>query len=404
MLTQINGFFDIVEKMRAVDTTGVEPLAHPVAAVAGRGPAPARRRGERAEPARGQPAQRTGRRARPVPGAEGDRMSGDLHDLTRGANWRAALRDTRGLGRRSGAAFPGPRRSGTRRWAPTWRSTKTSRWRRPARPTRASPPASRRRCWACRSRTRTSSSPGTSPPPPARRCWRATARPSTPRWCAKLAEAGAVTLGKLNCDEFAMGSSNENSAFKPVLQPVGPLAHPGRLLRRQRRGRGRAAGAGGHRHRHRRLDPPAGFVLRHHRHQADLRPRLALRHGRLRLQPGPGRARWRARAEDCALLLSAICGPDPDRDSTSLDVPAEDFSRSLDGSLEGLRIGVPQEFFGEGLARRRARRDRRRAEANTRSWARSWWRSRCRAPSCRSPCTTSSRRPKPRPTSRASTA
>jgi aspartyl-tRNA(Asn)/glutamyl-tRNA(Gln) amidotransferase subunit A len=55
-------------------------------------------------------------------------------------------------------------------------------------------------------------------------------------------------------------------------------------------------------------------------------------------------------AEDCALLLSAMCGPDPDRDSTSLDVPAEDFSRSLGDSLEGLRIGVPKEFFGEGLA------------------------------------------------------
>jgi aspartyl-tRNA(Asn)/glutamyl-tRNA(Gln) amidotransferase subunit A len=55
-------------------------------------------------------------------------------------------------------------------------------------------------------------------------------------------------------------------------------------------------------------------------------------------------------AEDCALLLSAICGPDPDRDSTSLDVPAEDFTRSLGDSIEGLRIGVPKEFFGEGLA------------------------------------------------------
>jgi aspartyl-tRNA(Asn)/glutamyl-tRNA(Gln) amidotransferase subunit A len=55
-------------------------------------------------------------------------------------------------------------------------------------------------------------------------------------------------------------------------------------------------------------------------------------------------------AEDCALLLSAMCGPDPDRDSTSLDRPAEDFTASLDGSIEGLRIGVPREFFGEGLA------------------------------------------------------
>jgi aspartyl-tRNA(Asn)/glutamyl-tRNA(Gln) amidotransferase subunit A len=55
-------------------------------------------------------------------------------------------------------------------------------------------------------------------------------------------------------------------------------------------------------------------------------------------------------AEDCALLLSAMCGPDPDRDSTSLDMPAEDFSRSLNDSLEGVRIGVPKEFFGVGLA------------------------------------------------------
>ena len=54
-------------------------------------------------------------------------------------------------------------------------------------------------------------------------------------------------------------------------------------------------------------------------------------------------------AEDCALLLSALCGPDLDRDSTSLDVPAEDFSRSLSGDLAGLRIGLPTEFFGEGL-------------------------------------------------------
>ena len=55
-------------------------------------------------------------------------------------------------------------------------------------------------------------------------------------------------------------------------------------------------------------------------------------------------------AEDCALLLTAMCGPDPDRDSTSLDVPAEDFTCSLNDSLDGLRIGVPKEFFGEGLA------------------------------------------------------
>jgi aspartyl-tRNA(Asn)/glutamyl-tRNA(Gln) amidotransferase subunit A len=55
-------------------------------------------------------------------------------------------------------------------------------------------------------------------------------------------------------------------------------------------------------------------------------------------------------AEDCALMLSALCGPDPERDSTSLDKPAEDFSRTLGDSPEGLRIGVPREFLGDGVA------------------------------------------------------
>jgi aspartyl-tRNA(Asn)/glutamyl-tRNA(Gln) amidotransferase subunit A len=55
-------------------------------------------------------------------------------------------------------------------------------------------------------------------------------------------------------------------------------------------------------------------------------------------------------SEDCALLLSAMCGPDLDRDSTSLDVPAENYSLGLNDSIAGLRIGVPQEFFGAGLA------------------------------------------------------
>jgi aspartyl-tRNA(Asn)/glutamyl-tRNA(Gln) amidotransferase subunit A len=55
-------------------------------------------------------------------------------------------------------------------------------------------------------------------------------------------------------------------------------------------------------------------------------------------------------AQDCALLLSSLCGPDPDRDSTSLDTPAEDFSARLEQPLDGLRIGVPREFLGDGVA------------------------------------------------------
>ncbi len=63
-------------------------------------------------------------------------------------------------------------------------------------------------------------------------------------------------------------------------------------------------------------------------------------------QAGP----WARSAEDCALLLSAMCGADLDRDATSLDLPAENFSAKLGDSLAGLRIGIPKEFFGDGLA------------------------------------------------------
>jgi aspartyl-tRNA(Asn)/glutamyl-tRNA(Gln) amidotransferase subunit A len=55
-------------------------------------------------------------------------------------------------------------------------------------------------------------------------------------------------------------------------------------------------------------------------------------------------------AEDCALLLSAMCGADLDRDATSLDLPDEDYSRQLNEPIDGLRIGVPKEFFAQGLA------------------------------------------------------
>jgi aspartyl-tRNA(Asn)/glutamyl-tRNA(Gln) amidotransferase subunit A len=55
-------------------------------------------------------------------------------------------------------------------------------------------------------------------------------------------------------------------------------------------------------------------------------------------------------AQDCALLLSAMCGPDLDRDSTSLDIAAEDYSRHLSRSLKGLKVGLPKEFFTHGLS------------------------------------------------------
>ncbi len=165
---------------------------------------------------------------------------------------------------------------------------------------------------------------------------------------ARLAQAGAVTLGKLNCDEFAMGSSNENSAYRPARNPWDTSRIPGGSS-----GGSAVAVAA-------RLAPavtgtdtggsirqPASFCG-----ITGIKPTYgrASRYGMIAFASSLDQAGPMARdAQDCALLLSAMCGPDPDRDSTSLDVPAEDFSRSLNDSLQGLRIGVPREFFGEGL-------------------------------------------------------
>jgi len=166
---------------------------------------------------------------------------------------------------------------------------------------------------------------------------------------ARLAEAGMVTLGKLNCDEFAMGSSNENSAYGPVKNPWDTARIPGGSS-----GGSAAAVAA-------RLAPAAsgtdtGGSIRQPASFCGItgiKPTYgrASRYGMIAYASSLDQAGPMARsAEDCALLLSSMCGPDLDRDSTSLDVPAEDFSRKLNDPLDGLRIGIPKEFFGAGLA------------------------------------------------------
>nr|WP_315209405.1 Asp-tRNA(Asn)/Glu-tRNA(Gln) amidotransferase subunit GatA [uncultured Albidiferax sp.] len=165
----------------------------------------------------------------------------------------------------------------------------------------------------------------------------------------QLGQQGVVTLGKLNCDEFAMGSANENSAFKPVLNPWDTTRIPGGSS-----GGSAAAVAA-------RLVPAAtgtdtGGSIRQPASFCGItgiKPTYgrASRYGMVAFASSLDQAGPMARsAEDCALLLSALCGPDLDRDSTSLDIPAEDYSRSLNDSIDGLRIGIPAEFFGEGLA------------------------------------------------------
>ena len=166
----------------------------------------------------------------------------------------------------------------------------------------------------------------------------------------KLREAGMVSLGKLNCDEFAMGSSNENSAFGAVSNPWEASHVPGGSS-----GGSAAAVAA-------RLTPaatgtdtggsirqPAAFCG-----ITGIKPTYgrASRYGMVAFASSLDQAGPMARsAQDCALLLSAMCRPDVDRDSTSLDVAQEDSARDLLKPLSSagknggpLRIGVPKEW------------------------------------------------------------
>jgi aspartyl-tRNA(Asn)/glutamyl-tRNA(Gln) amidotransferase subunit A len=162
-----------------------------------------------------------------------------------------------------------------------------------------------------------------------------------------LSRAGMVCLGKLNCDEFAMGSSNENSAYGNVLNPWDTGAVPGGSS-----GGSSAAVAA-------RLAPVATATDT----GGSIREPAAFT-GITGTKPTYGRpSRWgmiafassldtaglmTQSAEDCALVFNEMLGFDP-KDSTSLDAPREDFTRHLNDPLQGLRIGVPREFFGEGL-------------------------------------------------------
>ncbi len=163
----------------------------------------------------------------------------------------------------------------------------------------------------------------------------------------KLAGAGMVTLGKLNMDEFAMGSSNETSYFGPVKNPWDLSCVPGGSS-----GGSAAAVAA-------RLAPAAtgtdtGGSIRQPAALCGLtglKPTYGVvsRYGMIAFassldQGGP----MAKSAEDCALLLNAMAGFDA-RDSTSLERPAEDYARDLEQPLAGLRIGLPKEFFGDGM-------------------------------------------------------
>jgi aspartyl-tRNA(Asn)/glutamyl-tRNA(Gln) amidotransferase subunit A len=174
---------------------------------------------------------------------------------------------------------------------------------------------------------------------------------------ARLADAGAVTLAKLNCDEFAMGSSNENSAYGPARNPWDASRVPGGSS-----GGSAAAVAA-------RLLPAAtgtdtGGSIRQPASFSGItgiKPTYGVcsRYGMIAFASSLDQAGPLARsAEDCALLLSAMSGFD-ERDSTSAPRPPQDFHAQMraarDGAsaaqpLRGLRIGLPKEFFPAALA------------------------------------------------------
>ena len=163
----------------------------------------------------------------------------------------------------------------------------------------------------------------------------------------KLQIAGMVSLGKCNMDEFAMGSSNETSFFGPVKNPWDVNRVPGGSS-----GGSAAAVAAG-------LVPVAtgtdtGGSIRQPAALCGitgLKPTYGRvsRYGMIAFASSMDQAGPMARtAEDCALVLSAMAGHDA-LDSTSSDVAVPDYSTSLDESIEGLRIGIPREFFSSHL-------------------------------------------------------
>jgi aspartyl-tRNA(Asn)/glutamyl-tRNA(Gln) amidotransferase subunit A len=170
---------------------------------------------------------------------------------------------------------------------------------------------------------------------------------------ANLWRDGAVLLGKLNNDEFAMGSSNENSFFGPVVSPWRRRGSDAKLVPGGSSGGPAAAVAtnlcvgatgtdtGGS------IRQPAAFC------------------GVVGIKPTYGRcSRWGIVAfassldqagpfarsvRDCAILLRSMAGPDP-RDTTSADLPVPDYEKAIGTSVKGMRIGIPKEYRAPGMA------------------------------------------------------
>jgi aspartyl-tRNA(Asn)/glutamyl-tRNA(Gln) amidotransferase subunit A len=163
----------------------------------------------------------------------------------------------------------------------------------------------------------------------------------------RLEQAGAIVLGKTNCDEFAMGSSNENSAYGPVRNPIAPDHVPGGSS-------GGSAAAVAADLAVVALGTDTGGSVRQPGSFCGL-PALNPSYGRVSRYGLIAYASSLDRigtfthtVRDTATVMSVIAGRDP-RDSTSASVPVPDYVARLGHSLNGLRIGIPDDYFGEGI-------------------------------------------------------
>ncbi|HEX5236237.1 MAG TPA: Asp-tRNA(Asn)/Glu-tRNA(Gln) amidotransferase subunit GatA [Silvibacterium sp.] len=171
--------------------------------------------------------------------------------------------------------------------------------------------------------------------------------PYTATAVRRLADAGAVLLGKLNCDEFAMGSSNENSAYGPVRNPHAPDRVPGGSS-----GGSAAAVAAGMAIAT--LGTDTGGSIRQPASFCGVVGVLPTygrvsRYGLIAFASSLDRiGPFAANVRDAATVLGVIAGHDP-MDATSSAEPVPDYTANIDAGVRGLRLGVPAEYFAEGL-------------------------------------------------------